>query len=288
MRNELIQVLVITGQLSIEHDPKTSQMLRRMLESTGRFKVKITEEFRGATAETLSYYDLAILNYDGDFPSSPHPPILLGERAEKALLDFVQSGKGLIFHHSAVWSHAWPQEFLPTMGGYCDPKLGSRKNPILDFAVKIPKTGHPITAGLEGSWATVQEDLFAGVVWHPGAQVEVLATVFDDLEGYRNVPPHVAFMIPEGGPELMKGVNQDQPVAWTNRYGEGRVFVISIGHGVDTIRRPGFVGLYCRAAEWTATGNVTIPKPDLTGENRRRAWPYYSELSVVEYSALIP
>ncbi len=286
--NERIQTLIITGQLSAEHDPKTSQMLRRMLESTGRFKVKITEEFRGASSETLSHYDLAILNYDGDFPFSDHPPVPLGARAERALLDFVKSGKGIIFHHSAVWTSPWPAGFLPMMGGYCDPKLGSRKNAILDFTVKLTDIRHPITTGLDASWATVQEDLFAGVYWHAGADVEVLATVFDDIEGYRNIPAHVAFMVPEGGPEKMKGVNQDVPVAWTNSYGEGRVFVISIGHGVDTIRRPGFVGLYCRAAEWVATGKVTLPPPDLKGEKRRRAWPYYSDLSVVEYSALIP
>ncbi len=285
---DTIRVLIITGQLSAEHDPKTSRLLCRMLESTGRFQAKTTEEFRGATAETLSHYDLAILNYDGDFPFTGHDPVPLGRRAEQALLEFVRSGKGIIFHHSAVWTSPWPEEFLPLMGGYCAPELGSRKNPILDFAVKIPETGHPITAGLQASWNTVQEDLFAGVVWHPEAQVEVLATVFDDLAGYRQMPAHVAFMIPEGGPDAMKGVNQDQPVAWTNHYGAGRVVVITIGHGIDTIRRPGFVGLYCRAAEWAATGTVTLSPPDLTGENRRRAWPYYSALSLVEASALTP
>lgn len=282
-----IQVLIISGQLSGEHDPKVNQMLRRMLESTGRFKVKITEEFRGATDETLAPYDLAILNYDGDFPFSGHDAIPLGRQAEQALINFVRSGKGIVFHHSSIFSTPWPPEFLRIMGGYCDPKLGSRKNPILDFPVKIADDAHPITAGLD-SFNTVQEDFFAGVVWHPDAKIEVLATVFDDIEGYRNMPKHIAFMIPPEGPEKMKGVNQDWPVAWTNRYGAGRVFVMTIGHGIDTIRRPGFVGLYCRAAEWAATGEVTLPPPDLKGENRRRAWPYYSSLSVVEYSALIP
>ncbi len=282
-----IQVLIISGQLSGEHDPKVNQMLRRMLESTGRFKVKITEEFRGATDETLAPYDLAILNYDGDFPFSGHDAIPLGHQAEQALINFVRSGKGIVFHHSSIFSTPWPPEFLRIMGGYCDPKLGSRKNPILDFPVKIADDAHPITAGLD-SFNTVQEDFFAGVVWQPEAKIEVLATVFDDIEGYRNMPKHIAFMIPPEGPEKMKGVNQDWPVAWTNRYGAGRVFVMTIGHGIDTIRRPGFVGLYCRAAEWAATGEVTLPPPDLKGENRRRAWPYYSSLSVVEYSALIP
>ena len=34
-----------------------------------RFSVKVTEEFRGATKETVSGYDLIIYNYDGkDMP----------------------------------------------------------------------------------------------------------------------------------------------------------------------------------------------------------------------------
>lgn len=282
-----IHTLIITGQLSGEHDPKVNQMLRRMLESTGRFQVKITEEFRGATDETLAPYDLVILNYDGDFPFSGHDAIPLGQQAEQALVNFVHSGKGIIFHHSSIFSTPWPPEFLRMMGGYCDPKLGSRKNPILDYQVKIANGTHPITAGLS-SFNTVQEDFFAGVVWHPGEKIEVLATCFDDIEGYRNMPKHIAFMIPPEGPEKMKGVNEDWPVAWIKQYGRGRVFVMTIGHGIDTIRRPGFVGLYCRAAEWAATGSVTLTPPDLTGENRRRAWPYYAPLSIAEYSALLP
>ncbi len=285
----VINALIVTGQLSLEHDPKTSNLLRRLLESTGRFKVKITEEFRGCTAETLKPYDLVILNYDGDFPTGnpPHPAVALGERAEQALLDFVRGGKGIFFNHSSIWSTPWPAEFHRVMGGWCDITRGSRKNPILDFPVKITNASHPITAGLK-DWNTVQEDLFAAIVWHPEAKVEVLATCFDDLEGYRHIQPHAAFMIPKSGAGTMREVNQDQPVAWTNHYGEGRVFVITIGHGVDTIRRPGYVGLFCRAAEWVATGNVTIPPPDLTGENRRRAWPYYAPIDLVEYSAMMP
>jgi uncharacterized protein len=286
----VLSTLIITGQLSAEHDPKSSALLRRMLESTGRFKVRITEEFRGCTAETLASYDLVILNYDGDFPTGnpPHPAITLGERSEQALLEFVRSGKGIIFNHSAIWNTPWPPEFHRVMGGWTDITAGSRKNPILDFPIKKSNVNHPITAGLDPAWNTVQEDLFAGIVWHPEARVEVLATAFDDLEGYRHIQPHAAYMIPKEGPEAMRGVNQDEPVAWTHHYGKGRVFVITIGHGIDTIRRPGYVALYCRAAEWAATGQVTIAPPDLTGENRRRVWPYYAPISVVEYSAMVP
>ena len=37
--------------------------LRKALETTGRFEVRIVEEFRGAGPETLAPYDLVVLNY---------------------------------------------------------------------------------------------------------------------------------------------------------------------------------------------------------------------------------
>ena len=57
-----IQALIITGQNG--HDWRaTTPVLRKLLEDTGRFEVRVTEEFRGAGPETLALYDVVILNY---------------------------------------------------------------------------------------------------------------------------------------------------------------------------------------------------------------------------------
>ena len=57
-----IQVLIITGQNG--HDWRaTTPAMRKILEDTGKFEVRVTEEFRGAGPETLAPYDLVILNY---------------------------------------------------------------------------------------------------------------------------------------------------------------------------------------------------------------------------------
>src|SRR5215831_11111408 len=64
-----IQVLIITGQNG--HDWRaTTPVLRKILEDTKRFEVRVTEEFRGAGPETLAPYDLVVLNYyDGNKPA---------------------------------------------------------------------------------------------------------------------------------------------------------------------------------------------------------------------------
>jgi uncharacterized protein len=60
-----IQALIITGQ---DKHPwrETTPYLREVLDQTGKFEVRVTEEFHGATAETLASYDVAILNYSDE------------------------------------------------------------------------------------------------------------------------------------------------------------------------------------------------------------------------------
>jgi len=59
-----IQVLIITGINA--HDWKgTTPVLRQTLEDTGKFDVRVVEEFRGAGSETLAPYDVVVLNHAG-------------------------------------------------------------------------------------------------------------------------------------------------------------------------------------------------------------------------------
>ena len=54
-----LKTLIVSGRLTIEHNYReTNDRIRTLLESTGRFDVRITEEFKGATPETVSGYDL--------------------------------------------------------------------------------------------------------------------------------------------------------------------------------------------------------------------------------------
>src|SRR5262249_48954437 len=82
-----LQALLITGQNN--HDWRgTTPILRNLLEDTGRFEVRVIEDFRGAGPETLAPYDVVVVNYyDGR-----KPELRWGERADKALIDFVAGG----------------------------------------------------------------------------------------------------------------------------------------------------------------------------------------------------
>lgn len=288
MNKKVYHILIVTGIVTSEHDPKTSRILRRVLESTGRFKVKITEEFKGATAETLAGYDAVLLNYDGKADiNAPYTP--LGDTAETTISNYVSQGGGMIIYHSSAIAQeaAFPDEFVKMIGGAFKFTNGGRKNPKLSFRVDTV-CGDPICEGMPAFWYTAQDDLFVNIKWLAENQVEILATVYDGEEDYdiNKMQKHLARDYQ--GIELSKleNMNQDHPVVWKNRYGKGRVFVPFIGHGIDTIRRAEFVSLLARGCEWACCGEVTIPFPDIQEEKRMAAWPYYDNITLAKMAEL--
>ena len=86
-----IRALIVTGRNN--HDWRTTTpFLRRILEVTGRFDVRVTEEPMSMGAESLQPYDVLIVNYCGPRWSPA---------TEKAVEDFVRQGKGLVAIHAA-------------------------------------------------------------------------------------------------------------------------------------------------------------------------------------------
>jgi uncharacterized protein len=58
-----------------------------------------------------------------------------------------------------------------------------------------------------------------------------------------------------------KGTGTHEPMIWTVKYGQGRVFHSPLGHDVNAMRCVGFMATLQRGTEWAATGAVTIPLP---------------------------
>jgi type 1 glutamine amidotransferase len=65
-----------------------------------------------------------------------------------------------------------------------------------------------------------------------------------------------------GEKQPIPGAGLNQPMLWTTRFGNGRVFATALGHDPDAMKLPGFVATFVRGAEWAATGAVTLPLPE--------------------------
>lgn len=288
MHKDKYRVLIISGIVTSEHDPKVNRMIKRVLESTGRFEVRITEEFRGANRETIEGYDALFINYDGK--SDVHAPYVpLGDTAVRTIDQFVTDGGGVVIYHSSVIAQEddYPEVFIKMTGSEFSFMNGGRKNPKLSFRVDTVK-GDPICEGLAPFWYTAQDDLFTNVRWVKDSNVKVLATAYDGVEDYdvSRMQKHIARLYEGLDAEKLENINQAHPVIWTNTYGKGRVFVPFIGHGTDTIRRAEFVTMLARGTEWACSGEVTIPIPDIQEEKRFAAWPYYDNVSMAKIAEM--
>lgn len=239
-----IQTLIIAGQN--RHDWRgTTPVLRKILEDTGKFEVRVVEEFRGAGPETLAPYDLVVLNYDDKRQAA----LRWGERADNAFLEFSRSGKGVVIYHFALAAFEGWTEFEKMSAGNWRPNNGHH-SARHDFTVEIKDTEHPITRGLKKSFPQPNDELYANLKWQPEGTYHLLATAYDDHALYQGKARQ-----PIPGPGL------NQPMLWTTQYGKGRVFVTALGHDGPVLTTPAFATTFVRGAEWAATGQVTIPIP---------------------------
>ncbi len=266
-----IRALVLTGQNN--HDWRaTTPLLRTMLLNTGCFDVRVNEEPTGMTSATLAPYDVVILNYNGP---------RLGPVAEKALEDFVRSGKGLVGVHGANWAFSglvvladgsvptklleapWT-EYKRMIGGvWSDKRPASGHAPRHKFKVKIVDRENPITAGLAAAF-DADDELYHNI--HMAPDVHVLATAYDDpMNKPEPAGDAASRTIKEGAadpsagkwPHLdMNPTGKDEPVLWTTRYGKGRTFYPTLGHDVQATAMPGLSSMFVRGVEWAAIGTV--------------------------------
>lgn len=253
-------VLLIDGQNN--HDWKaTTPLLRQALERTGLFKVTLaTTPPAGADQSAwktfqpaFEQYDLVLSNFT-DFGAKPCPTDWLD-----ALAKFVRQGGGLVIVHAATSGMYHHPEYarMAGMGWANNAKVGDRLH--LDDAgqtIRTPKgqgpatahgkpfawtvrmwaPQHPICADLPQEWLHATDELWAAPRG-PAQDVQILATA----------------LAPE--------TKQNEPVLWTVRYGQGRVFVTLLGHDTRAMRCTGFQTTLARGAQWAATGQVTLPLP---------------------------
>ncbi|MFQ5808112.1 MAG: HEAT repeat domain-containing protein [Armatimonadota bacterium] len=251
-----LKALIVDGQNN--HAWKdTTPVLKTILEASGRFEVAVaTSPPKGESmadfGPAFAGYDVIVLNYNGDaWP----------EATRNAFVDYVRSGGGVVVFHAADNSFPDWREYNETigLGGWggrnetAGPMVRYRDGQIVldespgragshppkhDFLVVIRNAEHPVTRGLPPRWMHSNDELY-GKLRGPAKNLTLLATAYSD-------------------PERRSGTGEHEPMLFTIRYGEGRVFHTTLGHGPDQMRCVGFIVTLQRGAEWAATGDVTL------------------------------
>ncbi len=235
--DDALHVLIITGQG--DHDWRaTAPFLRRILNDTGRFDVRVCEAPAGLTAPTLAGFDVLVDDCAASASSSD---------TGKAIAGFVESGKGLVITHGALSFcksvHAPSGDKEQTLPGSSEtvpsywPAVpsGGSPPPVHFLEIEIAPPEHPIVQGMRSTYK-IADTGYRGMTVRPGANV--IAAVLADAES---------------------GGNKNAPVLITSGHGNGRVVCTVLGHDLAAMQETAFITTFARGAEWAATGKVTLP-----------------------------
>jgi type 1 glutamine amidotransferase len=252
-----IKVLIIDGQNN-HNWPETTPLMKKLLEDTHRFTVDVaTSPPKGKPEEMakfrpqLANYDVVLSNYNGE-PWS--------QELNNDLDSLLKEGKiGLVIVHAANNAFSHWTEYNRMIGmGWRNNKggerlyLNDRGQPVKvaagqgdgsghryvgPFTVTIRNPEHPITKGMPKEWLHVRDELYDNMRG-PIENVTLLATAYSS------------------------GTKAHEPMIWTVRYGQGRVFHTPMGHDANAMRCWGFAATLARGTEWAATGAVTLPLPE--------------------------
>ncbi|MBN2327553.1 MAG: HEAT repeat domain-containing protein [Candidatus Omnitrophica bacterium] len=246
-----LKALIVDGQNN--HDwQATTPVLKEILEECGLFSVDVaTSPEQGKPMDSFkpefSAYNVIVLNYTGDdWPVD----------AQKAFVDYVQNGGGVVVFHAA--NNAFPnwKEFneIIGLGGWGgrdeksgpmvryrggkmtldnSPGAGGTHGAQREYEVVIRDKEHPITKGLPEVWMHAKDELYANLRG-PAKNLHILAT------------------------SPSKVTKENEPALFTIQYGKGRIFHDVLGHGPYAMSCAGFAFTLQRGAEWAATGQVTL------------------------------
>jgi type 1 glutamine amidotransferase len=265
-QQKVLSALIIDGVNN--HDwAAGTRAIQSTLEGTGRFRVTVATWPERAD---FSKFNVVINNFNGGHETT-------GQRwpreMEKALVEYVRGGGGLVVYHAANNAFLeWP-EYNDMIGlGWRPPSFGKGlavvngkvvelakgtglapgHGPRHDFELFVLDAQHPITAGLPPHWTHPSEQLTHGQ-HGPAEGLTVLTYAFSEVS------------------------HQGEPMDWVRQYGRGRVYTTMLGHTWKNELNPnlddlGFQTLLARGTEWAATGSVTLPvnlgwKPMFNGKD---------------------
>lgn len=190
-----------------------------------------TDRLEDLTTDNLSKYDGLLIYANWD--SIPKPQ-------ERALLDYVAAGHGIIPVHCASYCFRNSPE-------YVDKVVGGQfwRHRMDTIQTRFTQPNSAITAGLPSFKAYDETYLHS----HLQADNNVLAV--------RDVKADQAKDLTAAG----RADKTEEPYTWTRTYGKGRVFYTAYGHDERTWSQPGFQQLLERGILW-AVGDAVKKQHD--------------------------
>jgi hypothetical protein len=205
-----MKLLVISG--GSHPYAESTPVLMDFLESAGH-DATLTEDAAVLASAELGEYEILVFNTRREKETT------LTVDEQVGMTRFIGGGKGFVcLHISGCAPEAWPEYHDVTGGGWISGT--STHPPYGQFSVSVDEPGHPCADGI--SDFLTNDELYTKLGWRAGNDVFMSS----DLDG------------------------EAQPMAWTRKYGNGRVFATTLGHDGLSFKTPPFQRLVLNGVNW--------------------------------------
>ena len=194
---------------------ESTPVLKDFLECAGHYTT-LTEDATVLASIELAEFDVLIFN------TLRREQTTLTVEEQIGMTRFIGGGKGFVcIHISGCAPEDWPEYHDVTGGGWVDGT--STHPPYGQFLVNVDGADHPCAEGI--SDFLTNDELYTKLGWRAGNDVFLSA----DLDG------------------------DAQPIAWTRKYGNGRVFATTLGHDGLSFKTPLFQRLVLNGVSWVGS-----------------------------------
>jgi len=213
-KKKAIRVLLVGGGSSHDFDRWYKQEDVATLQKDGFVVVEYTSD---PTTILSKLSDIDVLYLANNQPISD-------EATRKAIFAFVDSGKGLVLAHPALWYNwqDWPAYNQKLVGG------GSKgHNKYGPFDVTITNTKHPVTKGVPSTFG-LKDELYYYIAAPEATPIEILATA--------------------------KAADSDKvfPSIFIVKYPKGRIVGIALGHDAASHTIEPYKTILRNSIKWAA------------------------------------
>ncbi len=242
------KMLIFTKCNGFVHDsiPYVTKALEVMGKKTGAYETVVSDDMSVFSAENLVQFDAICFNNTTVLKPN--------EEQQKAILDFINDGKGIVGIHAATDNfYDWPAGG-ELMGGFF---AGHPWHSGGTWAFKLDDAGHPLNASFEGKGFKESDEIY--LIREVG--LRDTARVLMSLDYSDEATSTVKDAKPE---------NKDNPVSWVKSVGKGRLFYCSFGHNHPILWNAAILKHYLAGIQFalgdydvdTTPTNLTIDKLD--------------------------
>lgn len=232
--------------------PYANHALVEMGKRTGAFEADLAETYDVFTKDNLAKYDVLCFN------NTTH--LKPNDDQKAAILDFVNSGKGVVGIHAAGDNFGDWAEGLAMIGGVFN---GHPWTAGGTWAFKLDDPAHPVNAAFDGKgfWHTDEIYWYKPESFEGRDKLRVLVSL--DMSRPENQKP----LDSDKAKGKFSGPKDqvDVCVSWCQKVGDGRVFYTNVGHREDTFWNPTMLRHYLDGIQYAA-GDLTAadtPEPGL-------------------------